>query len=69
MVAENEEALSQLPVLVWFHGESDHELSLKILHSGSAAELNPDIFLAKKVIVVSPQYRLGSLGMQQHGEQ
>lgn len=55
----------KLPVLVWFHGESIESFEyrkLSMLSSGSAKDLDPFIFLQKKLIVVTPQYRLGSLG-------
>ncbi len=55
----------KFPVLVWFHGESIESFEyrkLSMLSSGSAKDLDPFIFLQNKIIVVTPQYRLGSLG-------
>ncbi|CAG7681484.1 unnamed protein product [Allacma fusca] len=61
-----QERITRLPVLVWFHGESVEKLTVYqnfgILMSGSAADLEPDVFVQKKIVVVTPQYRLGSLG-------
>ncbi|CAL8125174.1 unnamed protein product [Orchesella dallaii] len=56
---------NKLPVLVWFHGESLERFAkgkFSVLSSGSAEDLQPDVFLQNKILVVTPQYRLGSLG-------
>lgn len=63
---------SSLPVLVWFHGESfsyTESGKLSVLSSGSAKELDPTHFLFQNIIVVTPQYRLGSLGFLNVGKE
>jgi hypothetical protein len=55
----------RMPVLVWFHGSSPDRTSegrLEPLSSGSAMEIDPRPFLPGNVVIVVPQYRLGTLG-------
>ncbi|CAL4094682.1 unnamed protein product, partial [Meganyctiphanes norvegica] len=50
----NSEESSTLPVLVWFHGGS--------FVVGSGGAMDPSLLMDRDMVLVIPQYRLGSLG-------
>lgn len=56
MQLQFEERLSNLPVLVYFHGGGF------IWGSGARLSIGPEYFLDHDVILVSANYRLGPLG-------
>ncbi|XP_071454095.1 carboxylesterase 4A [Hetaerina americana] len=56
---EDEEE-SPLPVMVWNHGGGYHQ--------GSASQYGPKHLVAKGIVVVTIQYRLGPIGFLGHGD-
>lgn len=54
-----------MPVLIWLHGEAPEILRRGVLEpfsSGWAGQVNPGVFLPGGVVIVVPQFRLGTLG-------
>ncbi|OXA50986.1 Esterase E4 [Folsomia candida] len=55
-----------MPVLVWIHGDNPDRLTgakvLAPLTSGKAMDIDPAFFMPGRMVVVVPQYRLGTLG-------